>query len=117
MNLVLAETGPDVTKRIASDGEAGDALVVGALGGEDAGGRGGGSAPFSSHAETAANISVPVAHEISPSRIFMALSCFLSPFGSRRRRNPRRCVHRLKPHRKPDFRFRAPVSSPSPITW
>ena len=56
----------------ASDGELGEALVVGELGDVDDGSAvGGGSVSLPPHAETAANISVPVAQEINPSRIFM----------------------------------------------
>jgi hypothetical protein len=58
----------------AADGEVGEALVVDALGDdEEECELGGGSASLPPHAETAANISVPVAQEINPSRIFIAL--------------------------------------------
>jgi hypothetical protein len=57
----------------ASDGELGEALVVGELGDDDDDGSAvaGGSVSLPPHAETAANISVPVAQEISPSRFVM----------------------------------------------
>ncbi len=56
-----------------SDVDVAEALVVAAVGADDADGDGGGPASLSPHAETAANISVPVAQEINPSRNFMAL--------------------------------------------
>ena len=56
----------------ASDGELGEALVVAALGYDDDGSAvAGGSVSLPPHAETAANMSVPVAQEISPSRFVM----------------------------------------------
>jgi hypothetical protein len=56
-----------------SDGDAGDALDVDVVGDEDEDCEvGGGSAsPFEPQADTAANRTVPVAHVINPSRIFM----------------------------------------------
>ena len=56
----------------ASDGELGEELVVGELGdGDDGSEVGGGSVLLPPHAETAANITVPVAQEINPSRFIM----------------------------------------------
>jgi len=78
----------------ASDDEVGDALGVGVLVVrelDDDVSLGGGaeSASLFPHAETATNMSAPVAQEISPSRIFMV--CVLLPLAGRReaQTNPR----------------------------
>lgn len=58
----------------ASDGELGEAFVVGELGDVDDGSAvAGGSVSLPPHAETAINMVAPVAQEISPSRIFMGV--------------------------------------------
>jgi hypothetical protein len=70
-----------------SDGDVGEALVSDGLGGDELAGGGLGLASLLSHAETAANTNAPVAQKINPRHLFMCGSCFLSPFGSRRRRH------------------------------